>query len=63
MTCPAKLTCGTVDQGAGMLSEDVIDKGYVLLCVATPTSDDVAIAEVEQEELLELQMNGDGGRK
>ena len=39
MTCPAKLVEGTVDQTEGMLSDDVADKGYVLLCVGKPTSD------------------------
>ena len=28
-----------IDQGAGMLSEDTIEKGYTLLCTATPKSD------------------------
>ena len=55
MTCPAKLKAGTVDQGAGMLSEDVIEKGYVLLCVATCESD-VEIVEIEEDELLTVQM-------
>ena len=39
MMCPAKLVEGTVDQTEGMLSDDVADKGYVLLCVGKPTSD------------------------
>lgn len=39
---------GEIDQGAGMLSEDTIEKGYTLLCVATPKSDAVidCISEV-----------------
>jgi hypothetical protein len=32
---------GEIDQGAGMLSEDTIEKGYTLLCVASPKSDAV----------------------
>ena len=30
---------GEVDQSAGMLDEEVKDKGYALLCVSEPTSD------------------------
>ena len=30
---------GDVDQSAGMLSEDVKEKGYALLCVSYPRSD------------------------
>eukprot|EP00191_Tetraselmis_sp_GSL018_P001044 CAMPEP_0177610262 /NCGR_PEP_ID=MMETSP0419_2-20121207/19663_1 /TAXON_ID=582737 /ORGANISM="Tetraselmis sp., Strain GSL018" /LENGTH=114 /DNA_ID=CAMNT_0019105511 /DNA_START=183 /DNA_END=527 /DNA_ORIENTATION=- len=55
MTCPAKLVSGTVEQGAGMLSEDTIEKGYTLLCVATPQSD-VKIDCIQEEELLAVQM-------
>ena len=39
MTCPAKLLSGQVDQTGSMLSEDVSEKGYALLCVAQPLSD------------------------
>ncbi len=39
MTCPAKLLSGKVDQSGSMLSEDVAEKGYALLCVAQPQSD------------------------
>jgi ferredoxin len=55
MMCPAKLASGQVDQGAGMLSDDVIAKGYTLLCTATPTSDCV-IEIVPEEELLKQQL-------
>ena len=30
---------GRIDQSAGMLDEDVQEKGYALLCVAQPQSD------------------------
>lgn len=30
---------GEVDQDAGMLSDDVVEKGYALLCVSLPQSD------------------------
>jgi ferredoxin len=30
---------GTVDQSGSMLSDDVAEKGYALLCMAMPTSD------------------------
>lgn len=43
MTCPAKLKSGEVDQAAGMLSEDVQEQGYVLLCVAEPKTNECEI--------------------
>mmetsp|Transcript_23174 Transcript_23174/g.64354 ORF Transcript_23174/g.64354 Transcript_23174/m.64354 type:complete len:143 (+) Transcript_23174:158-586(+) len=55
MTCPAKLAAGKIDQGAGMLSEDTVDKGYMLLCVATPQSD-VKIDCIPEDEVLAVQM-------
>lgn len=51
MTCPAKLVSGRVDQTAGMLDEDVQEKGYALLCVAQPQSD-CMVQTIEEEELL-----------
>lgn len=51
MTCPAKLVSGRVDQTAGMLDEDVQEKGYALLCVAQPQSD-CTVQTIEEEELL-----------
>lgn len=38
----------TVDQGAAMLSDDVIDKGFCLLCVSTPVADAVTIDEITE---------------
>ncbi|KAI3815088.1 hypothetical protein L1987_14742 [Smallanthus sonchifolius] len=55
MTCPAKLLSGSVDQSEGMLSEDVIERGYSLLCVSYPKSD-CHIKIIPEEELLSLQL-------
>lgn len=55
MTCPARLLSGTVDQSDGMLSDDVVERGYALLCAAYPTSD-CHIKIIPEEELLSLQL-------
>ncbi|KAG6764462.1 hypothetical protein POTOM_031931 [Populus tomentosa] len=55
MTCPAKLIRGSVDQSEGMLSDDVVERGYALLCAAYPTSD-CHIRLIPEEELLSLQL-------
>ncbi|KAI3496504.1 hypothetical protein L1887_38868 [Cichorium endivia] len=55
MTCPAKLLAGSVDQSEGMLSDDVIERGYSLLCVSYPKSD-CQIKIIPEEELLSLQL-------
>jgi len=55
MTCPAKLVSGTVDQTGAMLSDDVVDKGYALLCVCVPQTD-VKIKTITEEELLDQQL-------
>nr|AWK24089.1 chloroplast ferredoxin-4 [Chlamydomonas sp. UWO 241] len=54
MTCPAKLVKGTVDQSGCMLSDDITEKGYALLCVAQPTSD-CKIQTISEDELLDMQ--------
>lgn len=48
-------TKGEVDQGAAMLSDDVRDKGYALMCMSTPMSD-VVIQEVTEAEILDQQL-------
>jgi ferredoxin len=55
MRCPARLVKGEVDQGVGMLSEDVVARGYTLLCTATPLSD-VEIRTIGEDELLDQQL-------
>ncbi|KAI7728238.1 hypothetical protein M8C21_012283 [Ambrosia artemisiifolia] len=55
MTCPAKLLAGSVDQTEGMLSDDVVERGYSLLCVSYPKSDCV-VKIIPEEELLSLQL-------
>ncbi|XP_044499985.1 ferredoxin C 1, chloroplastic [Mangifera indica] len=55
MTCPAKLVSGSVDQSDGMLSDDVVERGYALLCAAYPRSD-CTIKTIPEDELLSLQL-------
>lgn len=51
MNCAARLESGEVDQSAGMLRDDVQEKGYTLLCIAIPQGD-VDVRVIEEEELL-----------
>ncbi|XAR54682.1 hypothetical protein NMG60_11029923 [Bertholletia excelsa] len=55
MTCPARLVSGAVDQSEGMLSDDVVERGYALLCASYPRSD-CRIRTIQEEELLSLQL-------
>ncbi|KAL3849431.1 hypothetical protein ACJIZ3_011313 [Penstemon smallii] len=55
MTCPARLLDGKVDQSDGMLSDDVIERGYALMCVSYPKSD-CHVRIIPEEELLSLQL-------
>ncbi|XP_010909273.1 ferredoxin C 1, chloroplastic [Elaeis guineensis] len=55
MTCPARLLAGEVDQSEGMLSDDVVERGYALLCASYPRSD-CRIRTIPEDELLSLQL-------
>jgi ferredoxin len=46
---------GSVDQSEGMLSDDVVERGYALLCAAYPRSD-CHFRTIPEDELLSLQL-------
>lgn len=53
ITCAAKLTAGTVDQSQQVaLNNRQLNDGYVLLCVARPTSDITLEIGVESHDKL-----------
>lgn len=52
VVCTHAQEAGQVDQSAGMLDDDVKEKGYALLCVSTPQSD-CRIRTIEEARLTQ----------
>ena len=57
VTSKGVLTVADIERGVqAMLSDDVADMGYALLCVAKPVGEGVKIETVTEEELLDVQL-------
>eukprot|EP00245_Coleochaete_scutata_P014364 TRINITY_DN6086_c0_g3_i1.p1 TRINITY_DN6086_c0_g3~~TRINITY_DN6086_c0_g3_i1.p1 ORF type:complete len:167 (-),score=28.16 TRINITY_DN6086_c0_g3_i1:6-506(-) len=55
MTCPARVLSGDLKQELAMLSDDVVEKGFALMCSSYPRGD-CKIETIEEGELLDEQL-------